>query len=105
MTVKTLATLPPLFEMATTEELPLGFDTSVLLAEGQSASEPSAVLVDIATGDTVELEDDPTLSENVITQIVRGSALAAEQRYALSMTFTAAANVTWTMVLTITVPQ
>jgi hypothetical protein len=100
-----LQTVPAGFEMGTTETLPLGFDATKLLAVGQSVSAPFSVLKNIDSGKPVTLADSPTVSGNVITQIVRGSALVALTKYALSVTFTAAANTTWTMVLVIYVPQ
>lgn len=101
-----LSTTPAGFEMATTETLPLGFDATALLAGGQTISAPSSVLLNVETGAVVTLADAPTVLGNVITQIIRGpTQLLLNEKFALSVTFTAAANTTWTMVLIITVPQ
>ena len=102
----TISTVPPLFVMATTEELPFGFDTTNLLGLGQTPSAPSSVLVDVNTGLTIALTGDaPSVVGNVVTQIVDGALLIAGHSFTLSVTFTVSADTTWTMVLTINCPQ
>lgn len=106
MSVTTLRTVPPFYEMATTEKRLLPFDTSVLLAEGQSPSDPSATLVNVADGETVGLTGGPpSISGNIVSVPMLGSDMEAANRYELSMTFTADDDTIWTMVLTINVPQ
>ena len=100
-----LSTTPAGFKMGVTETLPLGFDTTALLASGQSPTSPVCVLTNVTTGKAVTLADSPTINGNVITQIVRGpTQLVVDDKFVLAVTFTAAANTIWTMVLVITVP-
>lgn len=99
-----LATVPPVFEMATSEKLPLGFDTTKLLGIGQSMSNPVCVMTDVTAGKTVTLEG-PNIDGNVIVQDVLGSALVAQHIYQLAVSFDAEMDTTWTMILTIRVPQ
>ena len=69
-----------------------------------SVTVPSSTLVDTTTDQTVSLQDAPSVSGNVVTQIVRGSALTANHVYQLIVTYTAAANTVLTTVTVINVP-
>jgi len=95
---------PASFSMLTTETLPLAFDASTLLADGESVSDVSVTLVSLGDASTVDLADDPSVAGNVITQVVDGSQLSPDQRYRLAVTFQAATDKVWTLPLVITVP-
>lgn len=96
---------PERFSMATTEELPLGFDTTSLLQGDDEPSSPSTTLIDLTNNEEIDLGVDPIVAANIVVQLVQGTLLTAGHKYALSITFTSAANTWWTMVLTIDVPQ
>jgi cellulase/cellobiase CelA1 len=100
----TIMVSPPNFEMQTTETLPLGFDATALLSGAQTISAVAVVLTDIATGVAITLANPPSVSGNIISQIVVGSQLVAGHSYRLVVTFTAAASEIWSMPLRITVP-
>ena len=100
----TIMVSPPATTMQTTEELPLGFDTSALLELGQSVTMPSATLTDLTESTTITLANRPSVNGNVITQIVDGSQLSGNHVYRLTVSFTAAADTNWSMPLQITVP-
>lgn len=104
--VNALSVLPRQTSMATSETLPMGFDTTPLLQELQAPVSASSVLTDLSDGDAVvELLDTPTILDNEITQIVRGSELTATHQYQLAVTFVVDAATVWTMFLVIVVPQ
>lgn len=108
MTTNALATIPSQVTCATSETMPLGFDTSAQLAAiepGLSPTSPVSVLVDDTTDAVVVLADPPTITGDIITQIVRGSVLVAGHRYSLSVTYTAATDTVLTMVLRVWCPQ
>lgn len=100
MTATSLSTKPGSYVMATTDIKPLGFDTSDDLAEGQTPSAPVTSMVD-EDGAAIVLVDAPTISGNVITQIVRGSVMEADTRYFLTVQFTAGTDDETTSVLRI----
>lgn len=102
-----LSCVPPVWVMATTEEMPLAFDTTNVLENAQVPYGPTCVLTDVSVGRglIVDLPTDPTVSGNIVTQQVDGSALTAGHIYTLAVTFSAAADTVWTMLLTIRVPQ
>lgn len=79
---------PASYEMSITESLGLPFDVSGYLGTGQSPASPTSSMVDMGTGDTVDLGD-PTVVAKVITQIVDGSDLDAGHEYLLIVNFTA----------------
>lgn len=87
--------------MASTETLPLQFDCSPLLANGETPSAPSCVLLDLNTGHTYAagIAASPSVSTVYVTQTVTG--LVAGHSYRLLVTFTAAAGKVWTMMLSI----
>lgn len=97
--MSTLAVSPPSFEMATTETLPLAFDTTNLLENGESPTNASAVLTDQADGTVVALGVSPSIVSNTIRQTVTGSLLTARHAYWLRVSFTAAVGKVWTIEL------
>lgn len=99
-----LNTTPRTWTMATSESSPLGFDPTPLLLPGQNVASVSSVLTDLDDDSVIELLDEPTIAENVITQIVRGSELVATHQYQLAVTVTVDDNTVWTMLTTIIVP-
>lgn len=101
-----LATQPPAYTMATTETAQLSLNTAPLLVGEQTPTEVSTVLTDLSVGNGLVIEGlaDPTTNALVITQTVPGSVLTANHIYELAFTFTAAEDLVWTQVVTITVP-
>jgi hypothetical protein len=99
-----LSTSPAGITQATTEEIPWGIDMTAALPQGGSVTGPSCTLFDQTTGKSVTLTDNPSVTGNVVTQIIRGSTLAANHVYLLTCTFTAAANTVLSTVTNITCP-
>ena len=99
-----LQTIPPALVMATTDTLPITFDTSPLLRVGETPSAYSATLLDTTSGKDVALSDPATLAGNVIEQIIRGSELIAKHVYIITWIFTAAVDTVWTEVTQLNVP-
>ena len=82
-----LNTDPPSFQMAVTEEWPLGLDFTDDLGPGDAVTEPiETTLYDTTAGALVTLADSPTIFENTVVQIVRGSALTLGHNYRLEAT-------------------
>jgi hypothetical protein len=96
-----LSVSPATFQMASTETLPLAFNTAALLSGAETPSSPSSVLTDLTTGSAYAagLSGSPSVVSNTITQTV--TALRAGRRYRLAVTFQAAAGKVWTMELLI----
>lgn len=99
-----LATIPASFVMATEESWPLGFDTSAVLEDGDTPSSAVVVFTDIGTGKTITLSDAPSITGNVIVQIVRGSQLLGGHKYTLAVSFTVNVDTVALMVLSLTCP-
>lgn len=99
-----LSCVPPVWVMATSEQFPLGFDTSILLGIGQTVSNPVTVLTDTTIGQPVEISG-PNLDGDVIIQDIVGADLVAQHIYELAVSFNAEMDTVWTMILTIRVPQ
>lgn len=95
---------PPTFVILTTEELPLDFDASAMLEDGQTISDQSAVMQSLNDSTIITLADPPTVVGNVITQVVIGDQLTGGAKYRLIITFTAAPGVIWSMPLIVEVP-
>jgi hypothetical protein len=72
------------------------------LPAGGSVTSPSSILTDETTGKDVTLTDSPTVTTNIITQVVRGSELTKNHVYTLVLTFTALAGNPSTILSTIT---
>jgi hypothetical protein len=91
-----LSTIPPRVELASTDTLPLELDTTTRLLPGETLSQLSTRLIDLATN--VEypagLPTAPSAVGNVITQLVSG--LQAKHSYRLEFIYTVALNKTWT---------
>ena len=83
------ATTPATFTMSVTETLAFPIDMSAYLSSGQSVASPTATLVRLDTNVAVTLSDNPSTSGNVVTQIIRGSELVANERFRLTVNFTA----------------
>lgn len=96
-----IGVIPATFQMASTETLPLAFDTTPLLASMETPSSPTSILTDLTTGSAYSagLSNSPTVSSNVITQ--RVTALQPRHRYRLAVSFQAASGKVWTMELLI----
>lgn len=92
MSLGPLGTSPFTVAMATTDEIPYGVDMTNALPSGGSVSGVSCTLLDLGTGQKITLQDSPSVAGNIVTQIVRGSALLASHHYRLTVVFTAAAN-------------
>lgn len=102
--MSSISVSPASFQMASSETLPLAFDTTPLLVDEEAPTSPSCVLTDLSDGRAYSagLTGSPTIAGNTITQTV--TALKARHRYRLAVSFTAAAGKVWTMELEITVP-
>jgi hypothetical protein len=74
--------------VATTEELPIAFDYSLNVVAGDVVASPSAVLHNPDTGAVITPTDAPTVSGNLVIQIIRGSQLTARQMLRLDVTAT-----------------
>ena len=92
---------PSTFQMASSETLPLAFDCSALLGQGESVSSPTASLTRTIDGTSYPggLSGAPSVSGSKITVTV--TALEAGFSYRLVVGFTAAAGKVWAMDLTI----
>lgn len=101
-----LATDPAGVTQALAETVPWGIDMTKALTNvsGGTVTSPSSVLTDLTADKTVTLADSPTVSGNIVTQIVRGSVLTLNHTYRLEVTFTAASNTILSTITTITVP-
>lgn len=85
-----LSTAPPAWHIGTTEMLPLGVDMAALLLEGESISDPTAVLLDPDDGSEVAAGvGAPSVAGTVITQTLTGAELVAGAAYRLVVSFTA----------------
>ena len=99
----TPAVTPNSFMMSVTETLALSLDGSAYLGSGQTVTNPTVTLFNQQTETYVDGLVDPSLSGNIITQLVRGPTdLIVGCRYLLNANFTAApsSNV-WSMQLVI----
>lgn len=83
--------LPSLIQQSTLATIAWPCDVTAQAGAGAPTS-PSTVFLDLTTGTTVVLADRPTISGNVISQIVRGSVLTAGHSYRLSFLYTIAGN-------------
>lgn len=99
-----LTTDPAVYVMATSEALPLRFNTAKLLQLGQSMSNPVFVMTDTKTGKVIDLPG-PNIDGNFAIQDVDGDILLARHSYELALSFNAEDDTVWTMILTIQVPQ
>ena len=84
--------LPSLIQQSTLATIAWPCDVTAQAANGAPTS-PSTVFLDLTTGTAVILADRPTISGNVISQIVRGTVLTVGHRYRLSFICTIAGNV------------
>ena len=96
---------PPTFTMSVAETQTVGLDATAYLSTGQSVSSVSSSLTRLSDGQVVSLSDSPTLSGNVVSQILRGpTELDAGSVYLLRVTFVATPSVNkWAMDLEVTV--
>lgn len=86
-----LSVSPPFLELATSEVLPIAFDATALLANGDAVATPTAILTRVADGTDFAdaLSDSPAATDNVITVTVDGSELVAGESYRLAVSFSA----------------
>jgi hypothetical protein len=103
MTLGALATNPTNLPQSTSDTIPYGVDctNAISTISGGSVSSPVTKLFDMTAQQTITLQDSPTLSGNIVTQIVRGSVLTANHQYRLSVQFTAATSTVLTVFLEI----
>jgi hypothetical protein len=94
---------PPTFTMSVTEALPLVFDTTGLLLNGQAPANATSGLVALTSSEAFALADAPVISGNFITQIVNGpTELVKPGKYRLTVNFTASpSSALWAMELVI----
>lgn len=86
---------PAVFEMSSTETLPLGVDVAALLEDGETISAPAATLTDLDTGESVPGSvGASSVAGTVITQAL--TALVEDRDYRLAVTFSAGGK-TWTV--------
>ena len=94
--------------MGTLEVLVYTFDFSPYLLFGEVPVSPQSQMVDVTNGGNtvVTLPDAPTLSGNVLSQVVRGSSLAAAHNYRLTVLVGIQGSVKeWSMDLDVMVPH
>ncbi len=89
------AVFPEYFRMSSWETLPLTFDATNLLGDGQSIYGATAMLIQLSSGtDFAAGRYGPVQVDGaLLTQIV--TALAPHQRYRLVMQFSTDANTVW----------
>ena len=85
-------------DIATTEKLPINLDSTPQLQPGWSPSSPSSIVRDEAGGADIIPVDAPTVTGNIITQVVDGSVLTKGHTYALIVTYVAASDTVQTMI-------
>jgi hypothetical protein len=104
MTYGPIATVPAGVVQATSETIPWAVDMTIAISgiSGSSVASPSTTLKDTTTNQTVTLADSPSAATNVVTQVIRGSALNVGHTYALIISFTAKAGSPATVLSTIT---
>ena len=97
------ATNPPSFTMSVTEVLGLPFDATAYLSAGQTVTSVTSTMVNLAGGQTVTLNDAPSVSGNIVTQILNGPAeLVAPGTYRLTVSFVASPSSNkWAMQLVV----
>jgi hypothetical protein len=83
-----LTTSPGTLQIASTDVLPLGCDSTPLLLAGEFATGIATSLTRLDQNIAVVLPDEPTLSAPLATQIIRGATLTVGVRYRLVWTFT-----------------
>lgn len=99
------STRPSAFTMLTTMTLPLALDASERLEGDETISSAVVTLLDVTTGQTVELADEPTIEVDQIVQIVRGpTQLVKGHKFLLVWTYTVAEDTTWTDVTQLDCP-
>lgn len=79
-------TVPDSTTIVTTDKLPIAFDYTANVAVGDTLSSPTTVLTNVLDGTTITPSDAPTVSGNLIIQIVRGSQLTAKGTYRADVT-------------------
>jgi hypothetical protein len=75
--------------MATSDVINFQTDMTKSLPSGGTVSSPTSFLVDLKTGQHVTLQDSPTATGNIVSQIVRGTALIVGRSYQFSQVFLA----------------
>lgn len=102
-----LAVTPALFTMSRLEKLPLGFDTSNLLLQGETPTSPAATVIQMDTGADVTInviQGSPSVAGNVITIEVLGSGMTAGKQYRFEVTFSVGSLKIWQMELFVVCP-
>ena len=74
---------PPQVSQATVETVPWEFDFTAVVGSGDVVSSPASTMTDMQTGSQVTLAQAPTVSGNLVTQVVPGSGLVAGHNYRL----------------------
>lgn len=92
-----MSTIPSSVSICKTDVIPYGIDMTAALPNGGSVTGVTTSLLDLNTNQHVTLSDAAVTSGNIVTQIVRGSALAPKHSYQLSVVFTAATNTVFTI--------
>lgn len=92
------------FTMSVQERLPLSFDVSALLEEGQSVATAVATLTNVTDRAVVSLVDDVAYEGSTISQFINGpDELVEGKTFRLQFLFNASpSNAFWLVVLVIT---
>jgi hypothetical protein len=101
-----IVTVPPSNNQLTTETIPWAIDLTNAIGGGSLQPSPSCTLTDITQSRAVDvpLEDAATVAGKVVTQIVRGSVLAAGHIYRLVLTFGAGGVTVQSVVMVLNCP-
>lgn len=84
-----LATTPAGVQQATVEFIAWGIDMTDILLPGQTPINPVSTFQNLVNKTYITLNYFPTVSGNIVTQIIDGSELKANTTYQLVITFTA----------------
>ena len=106
MTSTQIQVSPNVFEMASQETLPLAFDVSPILLEGETVAWAQATLVQIDNGQDVSsagLIGPVAVAGTELVQTV--TSLLPRKRYRLVIQFEVAANKVWAPYLLIDCPE
>jgi hypothetical protein len=88
------STRPSIIQQSTLETIAWSVDVSAEVTQSSGPpSTPSSAMLDKFNGLGVALSDAPTLNGNLVSQIVRGSALTPGHSYRLSFVVVIAGNV------------
>jgi len=90
-----LLTNPQRVQMSRSETLPLGWDMTAILDEGDDITSPVITVTKVKPGPIIDVTDDAVsgaafVDQNIVTQTIDGAALTRGHLYEILVTFEAA---------------